>query len=57
MADSVCGSCGRDDEELDPVRRVYVTIADDGSEEVTEVEGEEWWCASCRATFPHLEGA
>jgi len=48
-----CTSCGRDDDSVEPVRRVYVLVGD-GGEEVVQVEPEEeHWCASCRGTYPH----
>ena len=50
---TACGSCGRTGEPLDEVGRIYLTIADDGTETVIEVDGTEWWCASCQATYPH----
>jgi hypothetical protein len=49
-----CGSCGRHEEPLEEVRRVYLVVDDEGTQHVTEVEGAEWWCGSCRATYPHL---
>jgi len=49
-----CQSCGTPDSDLEPVRRVYLTVDEDGtvdgSSTVVEVE---WWCASCRATYPN----
>jgi hypothetical protein len=48
-----CESCGRDDEDLVEVHRVYVRVADDGSQQIDEVPEPEGWCASCRATYPH----
>ncbi len=51
-----CGSCGRDDEELIEVRRVYLVADDDTPQrgEPAVVPDEiELWCASCRATYPH----
>ena len=48
-----CGSCGRDDEELTPVHRIYVRMADDGTQAIDELDEVEGWCASCRATYPH----
>ena len=48
-----CDSCGRDDDSVETVQRVYVLVGDDG-EEVVQVEpDEEHWCASCRGTYPH----
>jgi hypothetical protein len=39
---------------LEEVRRVYLVVDDEGTQHVTEVEGSEWWCGSCCATYPHL---
>ena len=55
MADvaGTCESCGREDGDLEPVHRVYVLVADDGSEDVRVESDQEEWCASCRGTYPH----
>ncbi|MFN0092965.1 MAG: hypothetical protein ACKVWR_22240 [Acidimicrobiales bacterium] len=49
-----CESCGRDDEQLVAVRRVYVMQGDaDGSEIVEIVEDPESWCEVCMVHYPH----
>jgi hypothetical protein len=45
----VCDNCGSDDEELDPVRRVYVLPEPKTLDEV------EWWCVSCQTQYPHVD--
>ena len=51
-----CDSCGRDDEELEPVRRVYVTPESWDTEGKVDVVDEiERWCFVCRAHYPHQE--
>jgi hypothetical protein len=55
-----CQSCGRDDEEVGAVQRVYLLVPEDGAdgapaEERIQVEDEvEYWCWSCREHFPHV---
>jgi 5-methylcytosine-specific restriction endonuclease McrA len=50
----VCQSCGRPDEELVEVHRVYLETDDrgrmTGSRTLDEVE---IWCLSCRAQYPN----
>jgi len=49
-----CESCGAADDELHPVRRMYVTPADwdtDGSE-ITMPDTERW-CFACCTMYPH----
>jgi hypothetical protein len=56
-----CESCGRLEDDLLKVQRIYLLPADDpGVQPVTEdadlvpSPGDiELWCASCRGTFPH----
>jgi hypothetical protein len=49
-----CESCGRDDEVVVAVRRVYLTLADWDREEHVEIVAEpELWCAVCREHYPH----
>ena len=53
--DDTCGSCGREDKDLIEVRRVYL-IADDAAQRGDPAvlpDELEWWCAGCRATYPH----
>lgn len=51
-----CDSCGRDEDDLVEVHRVYVVPEawdTPGSEKtLTEVER---WCFSCRTHYPHQE--
>ena len=51
----MCGSCGRVEEDLVEVRRVYLVpdAPDDGAGPTVITDELEWWCASCRATYPH----
>ena len=49
-----CESCGRSDEELVDVHRVYVTPESwdtKGREDV--VDDTERWCFACRTHYPH----
>jgi len=49
-----CDSCGRDDEVVVALRRVYLTLADWDTEEKVEVVAEvERWCEVCRDHYPH----
>jgi len=50
----MCESCGRGDEQLSEVRRVYLLKTDDGSEQVSPLDDLEHWCAACCATYPHI---
>ena len=51
---ATCGSCGRDDEEVEAVRRVYVTPGSWDTASSTRVMDEvEWWCFSCCSQYPH----
>ncbi|MDH4146542.1 MAG: hypothetical protein OEY23_15385 [Acidimicrobiia bacterium] len=50
----VCESCGRDDERLATVQRIYLSPADWDRDEVVEVApGSERWCEVCRDHYPH----
>lgn len=50
----VCESCAREDEELVPVRRLYVTPESwDSPGPTTRVDQTELWCFACRSTYPH----
>ena len=54
MAVTTCGSCGRTDEETEPVKRVYVTPESWDTEGKVEVMDEvEHWCFACRTHYPH----
>src|SRR4051812_6600874 len=56
MSGDTCESCGRDDDDLVRVRRVYVTPEAWDTEGRTEVQAEiEAWCFSCRTHYPHQE--
>src|SRR5579885_3149192 len=49
-----CESCGRGDEELAEVRRVYITPAAwDTEERIEVVTDTEMWCFVCRTHYPH----
>jgi hypothetical protein len=49
-----CDSCGRDEEVVERVHRVYLTLADwDRDEKVDVLEEVECWCAVCREHYPH----
>jgi hypothetical protein len=49
-----CDSCGRDNEELVEVYRVYVTPETwDTPGRVDVVPDVERWCYVCRAHYPH----
>ena len=57
-----CESCGRDENEVTKVQRVYLVADDTGTERspaeieasATPTAGDiEMWCASCCATFPN----
>lgn len=47
-----CESCGRDDEQVDPVHRVY--LDPETGEPLPHAEATEQWCASCQVTYPNL---
>jgi hypothetical protein len=50
----LCGSCGRDEDDLDAVRRVYVVPQSWDTEASRTVEdGVELWCFTCRSMYPH----
>ena len=54
VASGTCDSCGRDDEDLAKVHRVYVTPEAWDTEEKAEVQADvEVWCFSCRTHYPH----
>lgn len=49
-----CDSCGREDEDVTEVVRLYVvTEAWDQAPSANEAEGTEWWCFPCRTHYPH----
>jgi len=48
-----CESCGRSDEELGDVHRVYVIPTDTTEPRIEESDDIEHWCGSCQATYPH----
>jgi hypothetical protein len=50
-----CESCGRDDEELVRVRRLYVTPESWDQPGKVEQGDEEQWCFVCRTHYPHEE--
>lgn len=50
----LCTSCGRDDEELAAVHRVYVTPEAWDTPGKVDVQDEvEHWCFACRTQYPH----
>jgi len=52
-ANDICESCGRDDEPLTKVQRIYLTPAS-GDTPASERAGDiEWWCFVCRTHYPH----
>lgn len=56
MADpaELCQSCGREDEALVSVHRIYVILAADGQPEHHQrVDEPERWCFPCRTHYPH----
>jgi len=54
MPDTYCDSCGRSDEPVDRVRRVYVTPEQwDQAGKVEVVDEIETWCLVCRSHYPH----
>jgi hypothetical protein len=51
-----CDSCGRDEDDLVAVHRVYVTPESWDAEGKVEVVAEvERWCFVCRTHYPHQE--
>lgn len=51
-----CDSCGRDDEPLTEVQRLYITPESwDTEGRVDVAPGTEQWCEVCRAHYPHRE--
>ena len=54
VTDDDCQSCGRDDEPLTEVRRIYITPASWESEEKrAPAAATERWCDICMAHYPH----
>lgn len=54
MTSTSCESCGRDDEPLAEVTRVYVTPASwDTEARIQPASGTEWWCSVCLTHYPH----
>ena len=51
---ATCESCGRTDDDIEAVVRQYVVPeAWDQEGSVTDAEGTEQWCFSCRTQYPH----
>jgi hypothetical protein len=48
---ATCANCGRDDDELAPVYRVYLVP------EPRRLDEVEWWCVSCQTQYPHEDAA
>jgi hypothetical protein len=52
-----CQSCGREDEAIVLVTRLYVTPESWDTPGKVEVAEDEWWCFACRTHYPHrIEG-
>ncbi|HEY5251351.1 MAG TPA: hypothetical protein VIJ09_06810 [Acidimicrobiales bacterium] len=50
-----CANCDGPADELEEVRRVYLSVDGDGRVTGSETCAEnEWWCLSCRTLYPHL---
>jgi thymidine kinase len=49
----LCESCGRDDEDVLLVRRLYITPEAWDTPGKVVVGGEERWCFVCRTHYPH----
>ena len=50
----VCENCAREDDDLEPVHRVYVVPESwDTPGSATVVDDVEIWCFSCRSQYPH----
>ena len=50
----LCHNCARDDDELAPVKRMYVVPESwDTPASATTVDEVELWCYSCRTQYPH----
>ena len=48
-----CESCGRDEEDLVLVRRLYITPESWDTPERIERGDTEQWCFVCRTHYPH----
>jgi hypothetical protein len=44
-----CSNCGRDDDDLSAVHRLYLLP------EPSRLDEVEWWCVSCCTQYPHEE--
>jgi hypothetical protein len=53
LMERACENCGTPDDELQPVRRVYLDPDNPGEIKSTE-EASELWCISCTTQYPHL---
>jgi hypothetical protein len=54
VTNGTCDSCGRGDEDVTEVVRLYVVPESwDQEHRVTEAEGTEQWCFPCRTHYPH----
>ena len=55
-AGPTCQNCDRPDDELEPVRRMYVVPESwDAPGSATTLDEIEWWCYSCRTQYPHSD--
>jgi hypothetical protein len=50
--EQTCENCGNPDDELAPVRRVYLDPNRPGEVQRIE-EVSELWCVSCTSQYPH----
>ena len=50
----MCESCGRDEDDLEGVRRVYLEADEAGNlAPARTMDGVERWCRTCRALYPN----
>ncbi len=50
--EQACENCGTPDDELEPVRRVYMDPGRPGHVQRVE-DNTELWCLSCTSLYPH----
>jgi hypothetical protein len=50
----VCENCNREDDDLEPVKRMYVVPESwDTAASSQTLDEVERWCFSCRTQYPH----